>query len=55
MVVSTRQRETHTNVHDFNVFLGYDRLTQLDCLNYLGVKLDANLLWNVQIDDCAEN
>ena len=51
MVVSTRQRETHTNVHDFNVFLGNDRLTQLDCLNYLGVKLDANLLWNVQIDD----
>ena len=51
MVVSTRQRETHTNVHDFNVFLGNDRLTQLDCLNYLGVKLDANLLWNVQIDE----
>ena len=51
MVVSTRQRETHTNVHDVNVFLGNDRLAQLDCLNYLGVKLDANLLWNVQIDE----
>ena len=50
MVVSTRQRETHTNVHDFNVFIGNDRLTQLDCLNYLRVKLDANLLWSVQID-----
>ena len=44
IMVSTRQRETHTNVHDFIVFIGNDRLTQLDCLNYLGVKLDANLL-----------
>ena len=51
MVFSTRQREIHTNVHDLYVFIGNDILTQLDCLNYLGVKLDANVLWNAQIDE----
>ena len=27
-----------------------DRLTQLSCLDYIGVKLDAHLTWNAQID-----
>ena len=41
MLVLTKQREVFTNIP--NIFLGVDRLTQLSCLDYLGVKLDAHL------------
>ena len=35
MVVCTRQRETHTNVHDFNVFLGNDIETLCHTFDFL--------------------
>ena len=33
-----------------NVCLGDDSLDQSNCIDYLGVKLDAHLTWNSQID-----
>ena len=50
MLVLTKQREVFTNIPHIVVYLGVDRLTQLSCLDYLGVKLDAHLTWNAQID-----
>ena len=49
MLVLTKQREVFTNIPNIDVYLGVDRLTQLSCLEYLGVKLDAHLTWNAQI------
>ena len=49
MLVLTKQREVFTNIPKIDVYLGVDRLTQLSCLDYLGVKLDAHLTWNAQI------
>ena len=50
MLVLTKQREVFTNIPNIDVYLGVDCLTQLSCLDYLGVKLDAHLTWNAQID-----
>ena len=50
MLVLTKQREVFTNIPNIYVYLGVDRLTQLSCLDYLGVKLDAHLTWNAQIN-----
>ena len=50
MIVTTMQRDILTNVPGIEIFLGDDCLTQLRCLDYLGVKLDSYLTWNVQVD-----
>ena len=50
MIVTTMQRDILTNVHGIEIFIGDDCLTQLGCLDYLGVKLDSYLTWNVQVD-----
>ena len=44
MVVSTN------NLLNIDVYLGADHLDQSNCIEYLGVKLDAHLTWNSQID-----
>ena len=49
MLVLTKQREVFTNIPNIDVYLGVDRLTQLSCLVYFGVKLDAHLTWNAPI------
>ena len=51
MVITTRQRAVLTNVHRIEVSHGSERLTQLECLDYLCVKLDSHLSWNLQVDD----
>ena len=43
MLVLTKQREVFTNIPNIDVYLGVDRLTQLSCLDYLGVKSDAQI------------
>ena len=56
MLVLKKQREVFTNIPNIDVYLGVDRLTQLSCLDYLGVKLDAHLTWNAQIHAvCKKN
>ena len=50
MVVTTNQREAFNNLLNIDVCLGAYRLGQSNCIDYLGVKLDAHLTWNSQID-----
>ncbi len=50
MVVTTKQREAFNNLLNIDVCLGADRLDQSNCIDYVGVKLDAHLTWNSQID-----
>ena len=50
MVVTTKQREAFNKLGNIDVCLGADRLDQTNCIDYLGVKLDAHLTWNSQID-----
>ena len=39
-----------SNLLNIDVCLGADSLDQSNCIDYLGVKLDAHLIWNSQID-----
>ena len=50
MVVTTKQREAFNNLLNIDVCLGADSLDQSKCIDYLGVKLDAHLTWNSQIE-----
>ena len=50
MVVTTKQRDAFNNLLNIDVCLGADSLDQSNCIDYLGVKLDAHLTWNSQID-----
>ncbi len=42
MVVTTKQRVAFKNLLNVDVYLGADRLDQSNCIDYLGVKLDAH-------------
>ena len=42
MVVTTKQREAFNNLLNIDVCLGDDSLDQSNCIDYLGVKLDAH-------------
>ena len=55
MIVTTMQRDIVTTVPGIEIFLGDDYLTQLGCLDYLGVKLDSYLIWNVQVMRSVRN
>ena len=50
MVVTTKQRDTFNNLLNIDVCFGADSLDQSNCIDYIGVKLDAHLTWNSQID-----
>ena len=50
MVDTTKQREAFDNLLNIDVCLGVGRIDQSNCIDYLGVKLDAHLTWNSQID-----
>ena len=41
MVVTTKQREAFNNLLNIDVCLGDDSLDQSNCIDYLGVQLDA--------------
>ena len=45
MLVTTRQREALL-LNDMQLFLGEDKLQDVDFCDYLGVKIDKNLNWN---------
>ena len=38
------------NLVNIDVDIGAERLDQSNCIDYLGVKLDAHLTWSSQID-----
>ena len=43
-----------TNENNSYVLLSDEILTQVDCFSYLGVKLDAHLIWNEKVDDMCK-
>ena len=50
MVVSSNQRHALSGASNIDVHLGDENIKQIDCIGYLGVKLDVHLTWNDQID-----
>ena len=50
MVVSSKQRRVLSGASNIDVRLGNENIKQIDCIDYLGVNLDAHLTWNDQID-----
>ena len=54
MVVSSRQHHVLSGASNIDVRLGTENIKQNDCIDYLGVKLDAHLTWNDQIDDVCK-
>ena len=50
VVVSSKQRHALSGAINIDVHLGNENIKQIDCIDYLGVKLDAHLTWNDQID-----
>ena len=50
MVESSKQRHVLSGPSNIDVRLGNDYIKQIDCIDYLGVKLDEHLTWNDQID-----
>ena len=54
LVGSSRQRHAITNDNNIDVLLSDEILTEVDSFSYLGVKLDAHLTWNEQVDDVCK-
>ena len=50
MVLSSKQRHVLSGTSNIDVGLGNENIKQTDCIDYLGVKLDAHLTWNDQMD-----
>ena len=50
MVVSSKQHRVLSGASNIDVRLGNENIKQIDCIDYLGDKLDAHLTWNDQID-----
>ena len=50
MVVSSKQSHVLSGAINIDVRLCNENIKQIDCIDYLGVKLDAHLTWNDQID-----
>ena len=50
MIVSSKQRHVLSGASNIDVRLGNENIKQIDCIDYIGVKLDAHLTWNDQID-----
>ena len=50
MVVSSQQRHVLSGASNIDVRLGNGNIKQIDCIDYLGVQLDAHLTWYDQID-----
>ena len=56
MLVSTRHwYRTHVNDANCNVCIDEKVISDTDCVDYLGIKIDNNLSWSNQIDSlCKE-
>ena len=49
MMVTTRQREASLS-DNMELFLGEDKLQDVECCDYLGLKIDKNLSWNKYVN-----
>ena len=50
MVVYSKQHHILSGASNSDVRLGNENIKQIDCIDYLGVKLYTHLTWNDQID-----
>ena len=54
MLATTRQRILHIDNNDLDVHIGDYKLVQSDCIDYLGVKIDETISWNMQTDNICK-
>ena len=47
----SRQRLLHIDNNDLDVHIGDYKLVQSDCIDYLGLKIDETISWNMQTDN----
>ena len=52
MMVTTRQREASLS-DNMELFLGEDKLQDVECCDYLGLKIDKNLSWNKYVNSLS--
>ena len=50
MVVYSKKRHALSGASNIDVRLGNENIKQIDCIDYIGVMLDAHLTWNDEID-----
>jgi hypothetical protein len=56
MLVSTRQRSSfYYDASDVKICIDDHVLTEVDCINYLGVKLDSNITWSSHIESLCKD
>ena len=54
MLAPTRQRILHIDNNDFDVHIGDYKLVQSDCIDYLGLKIDETISWNMQTENICK-
>ena len=54
MLATTRQRILHIDNNDLDVHIGDYTLVQSDCIDYLGLKIDETISWNMQTDNICK-
>ena len=54
MLATTRQRILHIENNDLDVYIGYYKLVQTDCIDYIGLKIDETISWNMKTDNICK-
>ena len=54
MLATTRQQILHIDNNDLDVHIGDYKLVQSDCIDYLGLKIDETISWNMQTDNIMQ-
>ena len=54
MLATTRQRILHIDNNDLDVHIGDYKLVPSDCIDYLGVKIDETISWNMLTDNICK-
>ena len=54
MLATARQRILHIDNNYLNVHSGDYKLVQSDCIDYLGLKIDETISWNMQTDNICK-
>lgn len=56
MLVCTQQRENHLNHEtELNIRFANEILNQVECIDYLGIKLDSHMSWNAYVNELCQN
>ena len=54
MLATTRQRILHIDNNDLDVHIGDYKLVQSDYIDYLGLKIDETISWNMKTDNICK-